>query len=230
MSRSTQNSPRKTALVDDDPVYRGFLETLLSQLPEIELVKSWESAEELLADAKIQEVELLFVDLGLPGQGGLGLISKLNQMNNPPQCVVLTSSTDPEDVFAAIRNGACGYLIKSGDAKIFQESLKQIIHDGVSLSPSIARLLVQEFRQKAPAKPLVKKHQSVQSLTSREREVLNALAKLGNAKDVGRHLELSHETVRVHMKKIYQKLHVNSKVEALSLLAQDGLSQSGQMG
>jgi DNA-binding NarL/FixJ family response regulator len=135
--------------------------------------------------------------------------------------VVLTSSSAAEDVFAAIRNGASGYLIKSGDPQTFQESLKQMIHDGVSLSPSIARLLVQEFRQKEQAKASARHPVAVQSLTAREREVLNGLARCGNAKAVGQELELSHETVRVHMKKIYQKLHVKSKAEAVALLQEN---------
>jgi DNA-binding NarL/FixJ family response regulator len=143
-------------------------------------------------------------------------------MDDHPQCVVLTSSSAAEDVFTAIRNGASGYLIKSGDPQTFQESLKQVIQDGVSLSPSIARLLVQEFRQKAQAKASARNPDAIQSLTEREREVLNGLAKRGSAKEVGQKLGLSHETVRVHMKKIYQKLHVNSKAEAVALLDQEG--------
>jgi DNA-binding NarL/FixJ family response regulator len=222
MSSPPEESPRKTALVEDDVVYREFVTVLLQQMPEVDLVHSWESAEAMLADPQSQEVELLFVDLELPGLGGLGLISQLNQMDDPPLCVVLTSSRAAEDVFTAIRNGASGYLIKSGDPQTFQESLREMIDDGVSLSPAIARLLVTEFRQKAPAGPSAGGRQSVRSLTKREREVLNGLAKLGSAKEVAMDLYVSHETVRAHMKKIYQKLHVNSKSEALALLAQDG--------
>jgi DNA-binding NarL/FixJ family response regulator len=218
MSWSAPNPPRKTALVDDDLVYRNFVTSLLQQMPEVELVHSWESAEAMLADMRFHEVELLFVDLELPGLGGLGLISQINQMDDAPLCVVLTSSRDAEDVFTAIRNGASGYIIKSGDPRTFQESLKQMIHDRVSLSPEIARLLVAEFRQKEPTSTPAKKTHAIQCLTERELEVLNGLARLGSAKEVALDLELSHETVRVHMKKIYQKLHVNSKAEALALL------------
>jgi DNA-binding NarL/FixJ family response regulator len=135
--------------------------------------------------------------------------------------VVLTASRNVEDVFTAIRNGASGYLIKSADPKAFQESLRQIINDGVSLSPSIARLLVEEFREKAQKMAIAGRTKAIQSLTEREREVLNSLAISGRAKDVAQELGLSHETIRVHMKNIYQKLHVNSKSEALALLANE---------
>ena len=220
--RYSKKRPRKTALVDDDPVYREFVTVLLRQMPEVELVNAWESSEEMLSDPRFQEVELLFVDLEMPGLGGLGLISYLNQMKYPPLCIVLTVSQAAEDVFTAIRNGASGYLIKSDDPQAFQDSLKRVIQDRVSLSPSIARLLVQEFRRKALVGISDQQNKAIQSLTEREREVLNGLAKHGSAKDVGQELSLSHETVRVHMKKIYQKLHVNSKAEALALFAKNG--------
>lgn len=217
-----KDRPRKTGIVEDDVVYREFVTVLLRQMPEVEFVNSWASAEAMRADRQSQEVELLFVDLELPGLGGLELISQLNQMVTPPLSVVLTSSRAAEDVFTAVRNGASGYLIKSGDPQTFQDSLKEIIHDGVSLSPEIARLLVAEFRRKAPGRPSAGWPQPLESLTNREREVLNGLAKLGSAKGVASSLHMSHETVRVHMKKIYRKLHVNSKSEALALLACDG--------
>lgn len=224
----TSKKPRKAALVDDDQIYREFVAALLRQMPEVELVDAWESAETMLADPRFEEVELLFVDLEMPGMGGLAIISHLNQMEDPPLCVVLTSSSNPEDVFTAIRDGASGYLIKSSDPQIFQESLKQIILDGVSLSPSIARLLVREFRQKALARKSSRNLSGIKCLTEREIQVLNGLSRHGSAKQVGQEMGLSHETVRVHMKKIYQKLHVNSKAEAIALLKQEVSSQAVQ--
>ncbi len=214
--------PLKVALIDDDPVFRKFVTALLRRMPEVELVDVWESSEAMLADPRFQEVELLLVDLELPGVGGLELISHLNQIEDPPSCVVLTVSHAAEDVFKAIRNGASGYLIKSGDLQTFQESLKQVIQEGVGLSPKIARLLVEQFRQITRARGGPASRGGISSLTARELEVLKGLAKFGSAKDVGRELGLSHETVRVHMKKTYQKLHVNTKAEALALLDKYG--------
>lgn len=212
------------ALVEDDPVYRAYVCSLLQKMPELTLIRAWESAEAVLADPRLAEVEMLFIDLELPGLGGLGLIAKLNEMDSPPQCVVLTSSSSPKDVFAAIRNGASGYLVKSGDPQVFRDALRQLIADQISLSPAIARLLVEEFRQESSAKRFSNTPRSIQSLTERERDVLNGLARLGSAKEVGAELRLSHETVRVHMKKIYQKLHVNSKSEAIAFLAQQQMA------
>lgn len=192
---------------------------MLKNTPEVELVHAWESAEAMLADTRFLQVELLFIDLELPGIGGLELITRLRKLQNPPRCVVLTSSLEPEHVFSAIRGGASGYLVKTLDPKAFLESLRQVIKDGVSLSPFIARMLIDEFRHAAPQPG--SRHLALKNLTTREREVLDSMAKHGSAKGMGEALGLSHETVRVHMKKIYQKLHVRSKSEALAVLAQE---------
>lgn len=219
MLESSQKSPQRTALVEDDPVYRGYLTGLLKNTPEVEFVHAWESAEAMLADPRFLLVELLFIDLELPGVSGLELITRLSKLQNPPRCVVLTSSLEPEDVFTAIRGGASGYLVKSLDPQAFLESLRQVIQDGVSLSPFIARMLIDEFRHAPPQSG--GRYLALKTLTPRERQVLDSMAKNGSAKCSGSALGLSHETVRVHMKKIYQKLHVKSKAEALAVLAQE---------
>lgn len=213
-----KGGPTRVALVEDDPVYRAYLTGLLKQTPQVELVHAWESAEELVADRRFLEVDLMFIDLELPGLSGVELIANLHKLPTPPQCVMLTSSSDPEDVFAAMRSGASGYLVKTADPEIFAERLRQIILDGVSLSPVIAQMLMDEFRHTSTSP--ARKKSALRNLTTREHEVLDAMAKHGNAKEVGAVLGLSHETVRVHMKKIYQKLHVKSKAEALEVLAQ----------
>lgn len=219
MPHPSQKSPQRTAVVEDDPVYRTYLSGLLRKTPEVELVHAWESAEAMLADTRFLLVELLFIDLELPGISGLELISRLNKLQNRPRCVVLTSSLEPEHVFSAIRGGASGYVVKTLDTQAFLGNLRQVIQDGVSLSPFIARMLIDEFRH-APPQP-GGRHLTLKTLTSRERQVLDSMAKHGSAKGMGEALGLSHETVRVHMKKIYQKLHVKSKSEALAVLAQE---------
>jgi DNA-binding NarL/FixJ family response regulator len=212
-------SPQRTAVVEDDPVYRAYLSGLLKNTPEVELVHAWESAESMLADTRFLLVELLFIDLELPGISGLELISRLNKLQNPPRCVVLTSSLEPEHVFSAIRGGASGYVVKTLDNQAFLENLRQVIQDGVSLSPFIAQMLIEEFRHSPPQPG--GRHLALKTLTARERQVLDHMARYGSAKGMGEALGLSHETVRVHMKKIYRKLHVKSKSEALAVLAQE---------
>jgi DNA-binding NarL/FixJ family response regulator len=219
---SSSKSPRRTALVEDDQVYRAYTISLLKKIPDVELVHAWENAESMLADTRFLLVELLFIDLDLPGISGLELISRLNKLQHPPRCVVLTSSVEPDDVFSAIRSGASGYLVKSLDRQIFLEDIRQVINDGVSLSPIIARMLIDEFRHAQPQ--AIGNRNALKNLTTRERQVLESMYSHGSAKGMAVAMGLSHETVRVHMKRIYQKLHVNSKSEALEVLAQESRS------
>jgi two-component system, NarL family, nitrate/nitrite response regulator NarL len=216
---SSRKPPQRVAFVEDDPVYRAYLSALLKNSPEVELVQAWDSAEAMLADAQFPRVQLLFIDLELPGISGLELINRINKLQNPPRCVMLTSSIEPADVFSAIRSGASGYVVKTLDQAAFLENLRQVIKDGVSLSPLIASMLLDEFRLTPPQPG--GRNAALKNLTTREREVLDSMAKHSSAKGMGEALGLSHETVRVHMKKIYQKLHVNSKSEALAVLAQE---------
>ena len=219
LPHSPRKLPQRIALVEDDPVYRAYLTSLLKKTTSVVLVHAWDSAEAMLADTRFLLVELLFIDLELPGISGLQLLARLNKLQNPPRCVVLTSSLEAKNVFTAIRTGASGYVVKTSDSEAFLENLRQVVQDGVSLSPFIARMLIEEFRL-APPQP-EGRYLALKNLTSRERQVLDSMAKHGSAKGMGEALGLSHETVRVHMKKIYQKLHVKSKSEALAVLAQE---------
>ena len=214
-----KTSRSRTGLVEDEIVTRTYWEALLRRQPGVDFVRSWGSTEDFLADGGHGDVDLLLVDLELPGASGQQLIREFKQEKPEVTCVVLTSSTNPEDVFDAIRSGASGYLVKGASPEVLLSNLQTILNDGMMLSPGIARLFVDEFLKNGPAmQPSPEK--KLERLTPRELEVLRAVQQFGNAKDVGSQMGLSHETVRVHMKKVYQKLHVSSKTEAIALLAQ----------
>lgn len=216
-------TPCRMGLVEDEVVSRTYWEGLLRKLPGVDFVHAWSSAEEFFADEHHAEVDLLLVDLELPGVGGMDLIWRFKHEKPQASCVVLTSSSDPEDVFDAIRKGASGYLVKDSGPEAMLGSLIDIVHDGIMLSPAIAHLFVREFLKGGPLlQPSPDK--KLERLTTRELEVLKSVQQFGNAKDVAIHLGLSHETVRVHMKKVYQKLHVRSKTEAIAMLAQGLIS------
>jgi|LakMenEpi03Aug12_release.lakeMendotaPanAssembly.Ray.scaffolds.fasta_scaffold115830_4 two-component system nitrate/nitrite response regulator NarL len=210
---------RLTGLVEDENVTRAYWEQLLRSQPGLDFRRSWSSAEDFLADASHSEVELLLVDLELPGASGQDLIRRFKKEKPDAICVVLTVSSRPEDVFEAIRSGASGYLVKGSGPEVLLSNLQNIVNDGMMFSPGIARLFVEEFLKGGPAiQPSPQK--KLERLTPRELEVLRAVQQFGNAKDVAVQMGLSHETVRVHMKKVYQKLHVRSKTEAIAMLAQ----------
>lgn len=214
--------PKKIGLIEDDTVMRTYLDKLLRTQLGVVVVNTWEHAEAFWQSQQGGGLDILLVDLELPGQGGIELIQRMRVEHPRVICIVLTSSNNPEDVFSAIRGGASGYLIKQAGPEDLLRSLEGLVRDGLTLSPAIARLVADEFfRTDAALSVTTKRTLSFRRLTEREQQVLSAIAKRGTAKDTASELGLSYETVRVHMKKIYQKLHVKSKSEALALLAQN---------
>lgn len=212
-------SKRTIGIIDDDPVVRYYLEALLNKHSEVSSVLMWDSAEAFFRSERRSEVDLLLVDLELPGEGGVQVLKRMQLESLDTVCIVLTSSSKPEDVFAAIRAGASGYLVKQTSPALLAQNLQAVVQDGMTFSPSIAKLVVQAFL-KADAQTSSQAQAGIEHLTERELEVLELIQQLDSAKGVAARLELSHETVRAHLKKIYQKLHVTSKSAALEILVQ----------
>lgn len=206
-------------MIEDDPVMRAYLKALLSKQAELESVDAWESAEAFFADQRHHGLGWLLVDLELPGDSGIDVIMRMRAEQPQTACIVLTASSDPKNVFQAIKAGASGYLVKEARAELLLQNLQDAVKDGMTFSPSVARLVVDAFLKAEAAAPAEPQVSSLEKLTERELEVLQQVQRLGNAKDVAASLGLSHETVRVHLKKIYQKLHVGSKTAAVALLA-----------
>jgi DNA-binding NarL/FixJ family response regulator len=219
---NNQTQGRRIGLVEDDRMIRTYLAALLQSQAEVGSVTVWESAEDFATSSERNELDILLVDLDLPGEDGISLIRRMHQKQPELSFIVLTSSSDPRDVFAAMRAGASGYLVKDASPDELLGSIRSVIQDGVILSPVIAKLLVDEFLTMGGGSRIGKQGQSsgMKSLTDREFEVLKLISKHGSAKETAAALGLSHETVRVHMKKVYQKLHVASKAGALAVLAQ----------
>ena len=213
---------RRIGLVEDDRMTRIYLAALIQSQTDVDSVTVWESAEHFESNIQRSDLDMLLVDLELPGEGGISLIQKIHQKQPELSCIVLTSSSDPRDVFAAIRAGASGYLVKDLSPDELLGSIRSVIHDGITLSPVIAKLLVDAFLSlKVGAQDGSKRESTgIKGLTPREFEVLKLISRSGSAKGAALALGLSHETVRVHMKKVYQKLHVSSKAGALAVLAQ----------
>lgn len=208
---------KSIGIVEDDPVIRSVLAGLLRNMADVASIQEWCSAEACLNDISSKAPDLLLVDLELPGTGGIDLIQKIRNLKPDTVCVVVTSSTSPLDIMNALKAGASGYVCKQAGAEELMANLRNLITDGVTLSPMAARLLVGELDNQG-AQP--GHAERLARLTTREMDVLKAISTKGNAKDAGNELGLSHETVRVHMKKIYQKLHVRCKAEAVALFAQ----------
>jgi len=202
----------RVGVVDDDRITRMFLAEMINRQVELTVVGQWGSAEEFWTEGKSVPADLLLVDLDLPQEDGASLIYRIKQEKPDLSCVVLTASCEPQDVFQCLRNGASGYLVKDTTPEELTAGIRAAAKDGVSLSPLIARFLVDEFRNTSVVD--VKKP-SLKVLTTREFEILQNLASGKTPKDVASQLALSYETVRAHLKKIYQKLQVKKRDAAV---------------
>lgn len=220
----TPKPPVRIGIVEDDRLTRVLIVDMINRESNLELAGHWGSAEEFYENGMKVPMDLLLVDLELPGDNGATLISKAKVSRPDLFCLVLTASDKPEDVFDSLRKGASGYLVKDSSPRELIESIQMAVTDGVSLSPVIARFLVEEFRNisiGSRAKP------NMEVLTTREIDVLRKLATGSSPKDVATAIGVSYETVRSHLKKIYQKLHVKTRSEAVALYAVNSAAREG---
>jgi len=208
--------PVRIGIVEDDRLTRSLIADMISREPGFVLAGQWNNAEEFYETGPQAEMDLLLVDLDLPGDKGSNLIFKTKTLKPDLMCLVLTASRDPGDVFESVRLGASGYLVKDCSPRELLDGIRQAAHEGVSLSPPIARFLVEEFRNMTATTQF---SPSLEVLTTRELHVLQRLAAGIATKDLATEVGLSYETIRTHLKKIYQKLHVNSREQAVALFA-----------
>ena len=181
---------------------------LVSKSENFRLGKVFSSAEEALPDADKLE-GIVIVDIKLPGMNGADLVLKIRQLNKNVQCIICSLYDDDDSIFTALRYGAMGYLQKASTREQILAALEDLAKGGSPMSPYIARRVIASFQQP-------KENKAAELLTSREQEVLQHLSQGLIYKQIGEKLFISHETVKQHIKKIYHKLHVQNKVEALN--------------
>jgi DNA-binding NarL/FixJ family response regulator len=200
------------AILEDDDAVRNYLAALIAGSGEFSLAGTFGTAEEAeigLANGLDAELELFLSDIELPGKSGIEFIAAMKPLVPHIQFMMLSSFDDSDRVFGALKAGASGYILKNTPAQKLIEALHDLRKGGSPMSSQIARKVVATFQQR-PA------YQSPQEeLSLREKEVLQALAKGFSYKDIAAALFISVETVRTHIRNIYDKLHVHNRSEAL---------------
>jgi DNA-binding NarL/FixJ family response regulator len=202
-------------LVEDDPRFLEALGALLRDSALIEVVGRYTSGKAALAGIVEKRPDVALIELGLPDISGAAVIWGVRARGCQTECVVLTHWDDDAHLFAALRAGAVGYLIKH-DASL--PELVRVIQDardgGAPMSQGIARRILQELQE--PVK--LARNLQLEELSPRELEILEYQAKGFTARKVAQALYISYETVRSHQKAIYKKLHVHSLAEAVAVL------------
>jgi DNA-binding NarL/FixJ family response regulator len=206
--------PLQLALVEDNLRYARSLMRMLASA-EMPVVAHFSSASQVVAQladtANELTWQLLLLDIGLPDQSGITLIAKLKAQYPDRRVIMLTSVDQPATIVQAISQGADGYLLKLADPQAICEQIIQIENGAPPLSASVAERLFQVFRGQANRIDTQRL-----PLSEREYEVLEALRAGFSYKEIARKLDIALDTVRNHIRKIYQKLNVNSARAAIA--------------
>jgi len=202
------------AIVEDNPDIRQGLVSFFAAKEDYVCKAAVESVEDLIKELDPHyPPEIVLMDIGLPGMSGIDGIKLLKKQYPDMLFIMLTVFDDAERIFAALCAGASGYLLKSTPLQKIRESIDMLHNGGAPMSPQIARKVVEYFNTRLPtASP--RPNESV--LTDREREVVQGLVDGLSYKMIAQRLDISIDTVRSYIKRIYSKLHVNSKIEVVS--------------
>jgi DNA-binding NarL/FixJ family response regulator len=182
---------------------------LISESGYFRLLHSYGTAEEAFTHILQHPPDIAVVDIKLPGKNGVDLIAHIRDHLPATLCMVCSFYDDDEFVFSALKNGANGYILKDSMPAQIIESLRELHQGGAPMSRYIAKKVINTFQAKKP-------HPHLSELSERENEILELIAKGLIVKEVADKLYLSVHTVTSHLKKIYNKLHVNNRIEAVN--------------
>lgn len=196
-------------LVEDDSRTRESLAELLRRAPSLRFIGSYATGEEALAHIPAARPDVVLVDINLPGMNGIQCVIKLKLQRPEINVLMLTTHDDSDLIFESLRAGASGYLLKNRAHAGLVDAVEQVHAGGAPMSMQIARKVVRFFHQ-APTRS-----NDLEILTTREQEILALLATGKFYKEIGDQLGISLSTVRGHLHKVYSKLHVQSRTEAV---------------
>ena len=215
--RETSKAPKaiQVALVEDDPGVRGNLAAMLNASPGFHCQATYADGLSALAGIPSLHPDVVLMDINLPGMMGPECVRQLKKANPGLPVLMLTVYDDSEQIFKSLMAGATGYLLKRTPKDKLLEAIREVNSGGAPMSRQIARRVVQFFQEIEQMPATVQRAPEVRSLTEKEQRVLAGLAKGLAYKEIADVLNISFETVRTHVRSIYEKLHVHSRTEAV---------------
>jgi DNA-binding NarL/FixJ family response regulator len=203
------NPPITVAIVEDKDEIRQSLAILVNGAEGFACQGTYASAEDALDDLPVRPVDVVLMDIDLPGLNGIECVRQLKPRCPAMQFMICTVYDEDETVFEALKAGANSYILKRSAPHKLLEAIAELHEGGSPMSSSIARKIVGSFQAVAPSP-------EVDALTARERQILDRLAKGYSHREVADELFISPTTVRKHIFNIYEKLQVHSKIEAVN--------------
>jgi DNA-binding NarL/FixJ family response regulator len=210
----------RIGIVDDNQVNRTTVKEKLERYPEVELVLEAKNGEDFLEQLKTfaDKPQLILMDLEMPVMDGIRTIAICSPAHPDLKFIVLTVFEDSEKIFEAIKAGAHGYLLKDEKAVNIIEAINQVVeYDGMPMSPVIARKAMEMLKRSSGFTAEKTASSSEPLLSDREMDILKELATGKSYKSIGEKLFISPFTVRKHVSNIYNKLHVDSRIQVINV-------------
>jgi len=209
------------AIVEDNLVMRKTFRHWVDAAPGFRCVFACATAEEAVAEIPRLKPDVVLMDIHLPGESGIACTARLKEALPRVQVIMLTVYRNQELIFQALQAGACGYLLKRSSPEELLKAIAEVRSGGAPMTSEIARMVVEAFQKKAAGVT------PADGLTTRESEILALLSEGLSNKEIADSVEISYDTVRAHLRHIYEKLHVRGRTEAVKMYLQSpGLSLS----
>ncbi len=209
--------PLRLVVVDDHTLFRRGLVSLLVEMPNIEVIGEAEDGLEALEVVHKTEPDIVLLDLNMPRMDGIETVRALRQKGPLPRILMLTISQEDEDLLAAIRAGADGYLLKNTEPEDLRKALLRLSRGQSVLSPEVTAPVLKAVASFRPGEKII--------LSDRELEVMECLADGQTTNQIAERLFISENTVKTHVRHILEKLEASNRTEAVSKAIQMGLIQ-----
>ena len=202
--------PITISIVEDNDQLRGTLARVLNRAEGFQCISHFANAEDALKALPNEKPDVVLMDINLPGMNGVECVRQLKQLCPKTQVIMLTVYEDTENIFNALAAGATGYMLKRTPQAELLEAIREVHRGGSPMTTHIARKVVLSFQQTAAIA------QPSEVLSPREQEVLDCLAQGFLYKEIAEKLGISYETVHTYIRRIYEKLQVRTRTEAVA--------------
>ena len=208
----------RVSIVEDNDKLRGTLAKVIGRAEGFCFVSDYANAEDAVADLPKAKPDVVLMDINLPGMNGVECVRKLKSILPKIQVMMLTVYEDTENIFNALAAGANGYMLKRTPTKELLEAIREVNRGGSPMTTHIARMVVQSFQK--PVAPASASTDDLAELSEREQQVLDLLAQGLIYKEIAEILNIGYETVHTYIRRIYEKLQVRTRTEAVAKFLQ----------